>query len=84
MKKTWSIFLIITCLTFVLALPAFAEGNNQGTNDGMVVGTPGTSMNMNNYRTNAATDDRNFDWGWLGLIGLAGLAGLRRKNPERT
>ncbi len=41
-------------------------------------------MDMNNYRTTAATDDNDMDWGWLGLIGLAGLAGLRRKNPERT
>ena len=27
----------------------------------------------------ARTDDRGFDWGWLGLIGLAGLAGLGRR-----
>lgn len=29
-------------------------------------------------------EDRDFDWGWLGLIGLAGLAGLRRKHEEPT
>jgi hypothetical protein len=26
--------------------------------------------------------DRDFDWGWLGLIGLAGLAGLAKKREE--
>lgn len=31
-----------------------------------------------------AGEDRDFDWGWLGLIGLAGLAGLRRKHDEPT
>lgn len=80
MKKMWSIFLIITCLTFVFALSAFAEGNqvtNQGTGNG-------NGMDMNNFRTNAAADDNDMDWGWLGLLGLVGLAGLRRKNPERT
>lgn len=30
------------------------------------------------------TGDRDFDWGWLGLIGLAGLAGLSRKSEEPT
>jgi hypothetical protein len=28
----------------------------------------------------ARSDDRGFDWGWLGLIGLAGLAGLTGRN----
>ena len=29
------------------------------------------------------TQERGFDWGWLGLLGLAGLAGLRRR-PDTT
>ncbi len=33
---------------------------------------------------NVNTGDRDFDWGWLGLIGLAGLAGLSRKSEEPT
>ncbi|MBW4664621.1 MAG: WGxxGxxG-CTERM domain-containing protein [Chroococcus sp. CMT-3BRIN-NPC107] len=33
---------------------------------------------------NTNTGDRDFDWGWLGLIGLAGLAGLSRKHEEPT
>ncbi|MDF2652928.1 MAG: hypothetical protein K0Q73_8733 [Paenibacillus sp.] len=92
MKKYLSIFLIISCITLVFTLPSFADGTtndtnqgvNQQTGNGMLPGSNGSLMNMNNYRTNAAADDRDFDWGWLGLIGLAGLAGLRRKNPERT
>lgn len=28
--------------------------------------------------------DRDFDWGWLGLLGLGGLAGLAKRNePAR-
>ena len=27
-------------------------------------------------------DDRDFDWGWLGLIGLLGLAGLAGRTRE--
>jgi hypothetical protein len=26
--------------------------------------------------------DRDFDWGWLGLLGLIGLAGLTRKHDD--
>jgi MYXO-CTERM domain-containing protein len=31
-------------------------------------------------------DDRDTDWGWIGLLGLAGLAGLlrRREDPVRS
>ena len=28
------------------------------------------------------TDDRSFNWGWLGLLGLFGLVGLARRRPE--
>ena len=28
------------------------------------------------------TNDRGFDYGWLGLLGLLGLAGLRRPAPQ--
>jgi MYXO-CTERM domain-containing protein len=37
---------------------------------------PGTTTNPGPART----DDRGFDWGWLGLLGLAGLAGLSGRN----
>ncbi len=26
------------------------------------------------------TEDRDTDWGWIGLLGLAGLAGLARRS----
>lgn len=38
----------------------------------------------NTYRANAVNNNRNFNWGWLGLIGLAGLIGLRNRESERT
>ena len=30
----------------------------------------------------ARADDRDFDWGWLGLIGLLGLAGLSGRTRD--
>ena len=39
-----------------------------------------TTSDMNRTTT---TEDRGFNWGWLGLLGLAGLAGLRRR-PDTT
>jgi MYXO-CTERM domain-containing protein len=41
-----------------------------------------TTGDMN--RSTVRTEDRGFDWGWLGLIGLAGLAGLRRRPDSST
>lgn len=33
--------------------------------------------------TATAENDRDFDWGWLGLLGLLGLAGLTKKPEAR-
>jgi hypothetical protein len=40
-------------------------------------GTPGTETSTSAVNR---TNDRNFDWGWLGLLGLVGLAGLMRRD----
>lgn len=60
-------------------LPAFAQTDTTNT-------APNTTLdNTQTQGTDyAATGDRDFDWGWLGLIGLAGLAGLARKREEPT
>ncbi|MHA7965620.1 WGxxGxxG family protein [Paenibacillus sp. CAU 1782] len=47
------------------------------------------TMNNGRYRTNAATTttattNRNFNWGWLGLLGLIGLAGMRSRDRDRA
>lgn len=39
-------------------------------------------VRTNNYRAAATNNDRDFDWGWLGLLGLLGLAGMRSRNRE--
>ena len=48
--------------------------------------TPGTTTTTEPVQgiNNAEQGDRDFDWGWLGLIGLAGLAGLSRKQEAPT
>ena len=47
-------------------------------------GTRATTNNLrtNNYRAAATNNDRDFDWGWLGLLGLIGLAGMRSRSRE--
>ncbi|WP_409344601.1 WGxxGxxG family protein [Paenibacillus sp. MBLB4367] len=37
--------------------------------------------NMNGYQMQAAPN-RNFNWGWLGLLGLFGLAGMRSRGRD--
>ena len=58
-----------------LTLPASAQtGSDSGTS---------TAPNSDVSNTDSTTSgDRDFDWGWLGLIGLAGLAGLAKKKEE--
>lgn len=56
-------------------LPASAQTDTtapSGTNTGV------------DSRTGYTENDRDFDWGWLGLLGLLGLAGLTRKSEERV
>lgn len=96
LKKTWLLICIFACLTFVFAIPAFADNgvgtyNNRGINNTAPDTGMRTDMNRgnralgtDNYRATAAGDDDGMDWGWLGLIGLLGLAGLRNRDRERT
>lgn len=59
-----------------LTLPAQAQ-----VNDGTTTTTPGGTTS----RTVTTSEDRGFDWGWLGLLGLAGLGGLAgKKRSENT
>lgn len=59
-----------------ITLPASAQSDTGSGNTGENTQSQGTES--------AETGDRDFDWGWLGLIGLAGLAGLARKREEPT
>lgn len=78
-----------TVLTLSLAilpstLPASAQTGGTGS-DTTNTAPDTTGNNTQTQGTDsAATGDRDFDWGWLGLIGLAGLAGLARKREEPT
>ena len=63
-------------------LPASAQtdttgGTTSGTNSTTTTTTPRSDVN------NAETD-RDFDWGWLGLLGLSGLLGLIPKKREEN
>lgn len=59
-----------------------------GTTDPTAPGTttvPDTTTTTPDTTVADTGEDRDFDWGWLGLIGLAGLAGLKgRKHDEPT
>ena len=50
-------------------LPTAAQTSNNSTVD-------------NSSSQSTSQGDRDFDWGWLGLIGLAGLAGLGGKKHD--
>lgn len=74
----------------MVVLPAYAQTSTTpdttNTAPGTTTTAPGTTTGTTqtqgtDYR---ATENRGFDWGWLGLIGLAGLAGLARKREEPT
>ena len=52
-----------------LSLPALAQNSNTDT---------GSNSAASDTRT-TTSNDRGFDWGWLGLLGLFGLVGLRGK-----
>lgn len=77
---------VLTLGMAVLAatLPASAQTDTTGgtTTDGTT--TDGTTTTQMQGTEGTQTADRDFDWGWLGLLGLGGLAGLaKRSEPVR-
>lgn len=64
-----------------LSLPASAQTESA---PGTTTAPDATTSEPVQGVENTNTGDRDFDWGWLGLIGLAGLAGLSRKHEEPT
>ena len=68
------------------SLSASAQ-TSPGTSDPTAPGTTAPDSTTTTPDTTVDTadagEDRDFDWGWLGLIGLAGLAGLRRQHDDR-
>lgn len=71
-----------------LNLPASAQTDTAApSTTGDAMQSPATGDAMGNDRTADVAGeqgDRDFDWGWLGLLGLGGLAGLTKRNePAR-
>lgn len=64
----------------LMTLPATVQAQTDGTAPGGTTTAPGGTMGTTETTTEGG--DRDFDWGWLGLIGLAGLGGLARKREE--
>ncbi len=63
-------------------LPASAQtdltgGTTGGANSTTTTTTPGSDVA-------SADADRDFDWGWLGLLGLSGLLGLIPRKREEN
>lgn len=69
-----------------LTLPASAQSDTGSGTTETAPSTTGDNMQSQGTDNTVAGEegDRDFDWGWLGLIGLAGLAGLARKREEPT
>ena len=64
----------------LMTLPATAQAPTDTAPGGTTTAPDGGTMGTTGTTTEGG--DRDFDWGWLGLIGLAGLGGLARKREE--
>ena len=58
-------------------LPASAQTDTTG-------GTNNTTTTTTGSDVASAETDRDFDWGWLGLLGLSGLLGLIPRKREEN
>ena len=58
-------------------LPASAQTDTTG-------GTNNTTTTTTGSDVASADTDRDFDWGWLGLLGLSGLLGLIPRKREEN
>ena len=58
-------------------LPASAQTDTTG-------GTNNTTTTTRGSDVATADTDRDFDWGWLGLLGLSGLLGLIPRKREEN
>lgn len=66
MRELLRVWAFVLALTFMTALPSFAQNTNNANSRG--------ADRTETTRTVERDDDT--DWGWLGLLGLLGLAGL--------
>ena len=44
--------------------------------------TPNDSQAASRMSRGTDNNDKDTDWGWVGLLGLVGLLGMRRREPD--
>lgn len=83
-----AIVLGFTCAMPVAAQTSAGSSSAQGTSGGQSASSGGSSDTRSaaagqsapsDFNANRRVDEKDTNWGWIGLLGLAGLAGLLRK-----
>jgi hypothetical protein len=66
----------VSMALLLLVAPVSAQNNNNGTSSNTATTTTRSDTRDDRRRDD---EDKDRDWGWLGLLGLAGLLGLMPK-----
>jgi hypothetical protein len=81
LKKLTNIGMACMLALCLAAIGVAQTAGNTGSADNT---GPGTATGSTNGATRASDDNRDNNYGWIGLAGLVGLAGLMRRDPDRA
>jgi len=80
-KLTRNTLLVLTLAVAPVTALAQDTTTTPATTDTTTNNTAAPATTDTTTSNTTTTNDKGFNYGWLGLLGLAGLAGLNRKQP---